>query len=101
MVDKVYKIDWKDYAIEDLKRLDYALGNIIHEKVGTHLIKAPKQIGKPLSEDLKGLWSFRVKDVYRVGYEILEDETVIIIFIVGHRKDIYERFRKLILKLKS
>lgn len=99
-MDIIYKVDWKEYATEDLKRLDHAISNIIHEKVGTHLIKAPNQIGKPLSGDLKGFWSYRIKGVYRACYKIIEDQTTITIFVVGHRRDVYERFKKLLLKLK-
>lgn len=94
-MDIIYKVDWKEYAIEDLKRIDYTIGNAIYKKVGTYLVKAPKLIGKPLSDNLKGLWSYRAKDVYRVGYEIIEEKYEILIHIVGHRKDFYERFDKL------
>ncbi|WNE41644.1 MAG: Toxin RelG [Mycoplasmataceae bacterium] len=101
MTNKIYEIDLKSTAIDDLKRLDKHLSGIIVEKIEKHLAVEPQLVGKPLKGDLKGYWKYRIKGDYRVGYKISKDETLIIILIVGHRKEVYERFKKLVLKLKS
>jgi len=45
-------------------------------------------IGKPLKGVLKNLWSLRI-GTYRVIYQIVKKELVIMIFAVGHRREIY------------
>ncbi|WNE41262.1 MAG: Toxin RelG [Mycoplasmataceae bacterium] len=101
MENKIYKVRWEDSSKEEFNKLDIAIRKIIYNKVGTHLIKAPNELGKPLSGNLKGFLSYRVKDVYRVIYKINEDEILIIVFLAGHRKDIYDKMKKLVLKWRS
>ena len=48
----------------------------------------PKVLGKSLTGDLAGYWSFRIGD-YRVIADIQEDVCIIIAIDVGHRRDIY------------
>ena len=45
-------------------------------------------IGKPLKGVLKNLWSLRI-GAYRVIYQIVKKELVIMVFAVGHRREIY------------
>ena len=49
--------------------------------------------GKPLHGNLSGLYSIRFSGNYRIVYKIVRqnDETIVRIFEVGDRKDIYER----------
>ena len=49
--------------------------------------------GKPLHGELSPWWSFRVGD-YRIVYEIREREIVVLVVMVGHRREIYERARR-------
>ncbi len=49
----------------------------------------PREKGKALVGDKKGLWRFRVGD-YRVLCQILDQELVIVAVTIGHRKDVYE-----------
>ncbi len=49
--------------------------------------------GKPLHGELSPWWSFRVGD-YRIVYEICESEIVVLVVMVGHRREIYERARR-------
>ena len=48
----------------------------------------PQRLGKPLLGELEGLHSARRGD-YRIIYEILEDEKVVLIHRVQHRRDVY------------
>ncbi|OGJ37991.1 MAG: hypothetical protein A3A82_00825 [Candidatus Pacebacteria bacterium RIFCSPLOWO2_01_FULL_47_12] len=45
-------------------------------------------IGKSLKGVLKNLWSLRI-GAYRVIYQIVKKELVIMVFAVGHRREIY------------
>jgi mRNA interferase RelE/StbE len=49
--------------------------------------------GKPLKEELRGLWSFPVSR-HRIIYQI-EMKAITVVFI-GPRRDVYERLRKLL-----
>lgn len=49
-------------------------------------------VGKPLSHDLKGLWSLPIAGKWRVIYEIDENRKLVILRSIGHRKWIYSDF---------
>ena len=67
-------------ALEDLRKNPYA--------------------GSDLQEELYGFKSFKLKR-YRVLYNINEEENIIQIFHIGHRKDVYQQFRHLLNELKT
>ena len=48
----------------------------------------PHRAGKPLRGELEGLHSARRGD-FRVLYEIVDDERVVLVHRVQHRKDVY------------
>jgi mRNA interferase RelE/StbE len=54
--------------------------------------------GDDLQEELSGFKSYKLKR-YRILYRINEEENVIEVYYVGHRKDVYEQFRLLLNKL--
>jgi len=56
--------------------------------------------GTDLQEELYGFKSFKLKR-FRVLYDIYEEENIIQIFHIGHRKDVYEQFNRLLNELKG
>ena len=48
-----------------------------------------------LQEELYGFESFKFKR-YRILYNINEEDSFIQIFHIGHRRDVYEQFRRLL-----
>ena len=56
--------------------------------------------GTDLQEELYGFKSFKLKR-FRVLYNINEEEKIIQIFHIGHRKDVYEQFNRLLNELKG
>lgn len=48
----------------------------------------PRRVGKPLTNELAGLWSARRSD-YRVVYEIDDDARIVLIHRAAHRRDVY------------
>lgn len=50
----------------------------------------PQRLGKPLLGELEGLHSARRGD-YRIIYEIFENDNVVLIHRVQHRRDVYRR----------
>jgi mRNA-degrading endonuclease RelE of RelBE toxin-antitoxin system len=48
----------------------------------------PHRVGKPLVGEFAGWWSARRAE-YRVIYEIDDDRGVVLVYRVGHRRDVY------------
>lgn len=84
------QIRFSSKAVRQLKKLDkhlvIMLIDFIEHKVGK--LDDPRQIGKALQGQFVNLWRYRVGD-YRVIVEIQDDELVIHVIKIGHRKDIY------------
>lgn len=55
--------------------------------------------GHELRFELSGFRSYRVKN-YRILYRVNEENAFIDILFVGHRRDIYESFRLLLIEKK-
>lgn len=60
-----------------------------------HLVEHPLA-GHELHFELAGFRSYRVR-TYRILYRYDEQERMLDIFYVGHRRDVYESFRALLL----
>jgi len=58
------------------------------EFLTTSLIREPRRVGKPLRDDLAGVWSAR-RGTYRILYRIREDLREVIVLRVEHRRDAY------------
>jgi mRNA interferase RelE/StbE len=52
-------------------------------------IETSPHLGKPLRGELSGNWSLRIGD-YRIIYRIDEDEKILTLLRVGHRKTVYK-----------
>ncbi len=64
----------RERIIKRINRLSYNFDDIRHES---------------LKENLTGLYKLRVGD-YRVIYEIISEERIIIIHFIGHRREVYK-----------
>ena len=83
-----YKVLFDDKVIKDLKKIDFKWQKIILNNINNTLVKNPFS-GKRLLGDFSDYYTFRVGD-YRVIYEILEKELIIVVKI-GHRKDVHRK----------
>jgi mRNA interferase RelE/StbE len=54
----------------------------------TALIANPQRVGKPLRDDLAGIWSAR-RGTYRVLYRINDEAHEVVVLRVEHRRDAY------------
>ena len=84
----MYKVLFAKEASKNFRRLDRRLQKLA-AKAMDRLAKNPK-IGTPLLRELKGLWKLRFSR-YRIIYQIVERKLIVIVFDVGHRKDVYKR----------
>ena len=48
----------------------------------------PRQWGKPLHGEKRGLWRYRAGD-YRLICDIQDERITVLVLTVGHRKDVY------------
>ena len=85
----MYKVVYLDQIEEDLKKLEKSSIKKILVRIETHLAVNPKELGKPLKGEFQGYWRYRWGD-YRVIYKISEQEILIIVLRISHRKDVYD-----------
>jgi len=85
-----YQVIYTKKAIKSLKKIDKAQQRFIIAWIEKNLIgtEKPRALDKGLKGYLKTYWRYRVGD-YRVLADIDDDDIKIIIFNIGHRKDIY------------
>ena len=84
----MYKILYTSDARKRIRKCDNKVQLKIKQAV-KKLAKNPR-LGKPLRRELKGRWSYRISD-YRLIYRIYEDEILILILTIGHRRDVYKK----------
>jgi len=69
-------------------KLPEPVATAVIEFLTTAPIRQPYRMGKPLRDDLAGVWSAR-RGTYRVLYRIRDDLHEVIILRVEHRRDAY------------
>jgi mRNA interferase RelE/StbE len=69
-------------------KLPEPVATAVIEFLTSSLIRQPYRVGKPLRDDLAGVWSAR-RGTYRVLYRIREDAREVIVLRVEHRRDAY------------
>ena len=84
----IWKIKWEDFAVKQIKKLDKQIARRITSYLKEVVLGDPRQKGKPLTGDKARFWRYRVGE-YRIICRIVDDEFVVLIVAVGHRKEIY------------
>jgi mRNA interferase RelE/StbE len=84
-----FSLIYSETSRNQIKKMHPHLRPLIKSKI--EQIREEPYSGKFLERELSGYLSMRSKR-YRIIYKIFEDEKVIQIHYVGHRKDIYEQF---------
>ncbi|MCW0998295.1 type II toxin-antitoxin system RelE family toxin, partial [Streptococcus anginosus] len=77
-------------ALKMLKKLDKPTAKVLTSWVKNHLVGTdnPRQYGKALSGNRSNQWRYR-KGSYRIIADIQDQDIIIHIIAIGHRKDIY------------
>jgi len=86
----MYSLQFLTSARKEFKKLDKVVQKLIREKL-LILVDDPDQLKnniKALKGDYKGKFRLRVHQ-YRIIFQVKDNELVIIIVRVGHRKEIY------------
>ncbi len=86
----MYQIRILEAAARDLERLDKQVSRRIVGRIRWLAENLAHIQMEALTGDLSGLYKLRVGN-YRVVYEVLHEEQLILIHLIGHRRDIYRR----------
>jgi mRNA interferase RelE/StbE len=88
-VSWVYRFDGR--ALKELKKLGHSAQRDIIAYLDQRVASNadPRRFGKGLKADLAGLWRYRV-GAYRILCQIKDQELLVLVVAVGHRKDVYE-----------
>ena len=87
---KAYSVRYHKRALKALAKMERSTSILLINWIESNLVGCldPRFTGKPLSGSLKGKWRYRVGD-FRIIAEIKDDEVLILLLNVGHRKEIY------------
>ena len=79
-----------DFAERQLRKLDRSVQRRIMDWLAERIeeCKNPRHFGEPLKGDDAGLWRYRVGD-YRILCEIQDQQIVVLVLTIGHRRQIY------------
>jgi mRNA interferase RelE/StbE len=88
--NRTWRVEITRTAEKQITKLDRKAQKSIADFLRDRLTTAsdPRQLGKPLRGDKKGLWRYRVGD-YRLICEIQDEQITVLVLTVGHRKEIY------------
>ena len=89
-----YKIEFEEKAFEDFSKLEGSVKKQIQkylDKLSTR--EDPRTLGEQLQENLSAYWKYRVGD-YRLVAEIKDDVLIVLMLVVGHRRNIYAKADK-------
>lgn len=86
-----WQIRWEERARRELRSLDQQKQREILRYLRDRIVasNAPRSFGKPLVGTLAGLWRYRVGD-YRIACSLDDDQEMISITRVGHRREVYD-----------
>lgn len=87
-------MDWTIEFDKKAQKQFTKLGNPVQKKIHAFLLKIakhknPRALGIALKGKLHLFWRYRVGD-YRIICQIIDDEIVVLVVAIGHRKEIYE-----------
>ena len=92
MEKRFYEVKFTESAEKDLKKLsktNKAIAKLLKKWILENLINTqnPKQRGKALTGNLKGLWRYRVGS-YRIVVEIKDEVLLILIIEISDRREL-------------
>lgn len=84
----MYKLLFDEEVVKDLRKIDKTQQSKILSVIKLKLIENP-YVGKKLIGDLSPLYRYRVGN-YRIIYDVVEKEVVVVVIKIKHRKDAYK-----------
>jgi mRNA interferase RelE/StbE len=86
----MWEVEWDERARKELRKLDKPLQKRILQYLRDRIAvtEDPRRFSKPLAYDKYGLWRYRVENT-RIICRIEDDELIVLVVAVDHRKSIY------------
>lgn len=86
-----YHVKFTKQALEQMKKMDRYTKAMLFTWIEKNLSECnnPYLQGKALKENLKGYWRYRVGN-YRIISKIEDEDLIILVVEVGHRREIYK-----------
>ena len=84
----MYEVEITPEGLRHLTRLPEKIREAALAAILGPIVENPQRLGKPLLGELEGLHSAR-RGEYRIIYEIVEDDQIVLIHRVQHRRDVY------------
>ena len=85
---KTYRLRFSRQADRDLEKIDKSVKDKILRSIMQKLVHQPERFSQPLKYDLKNYRKLRV-GAYRVIFTLHNDEILITVVKIGHRRDVY------------
>lgn len=83
-----YSVEYEPEALADLDKLTQSVRVRITNKINWLAAHFDQITPQPLTADLAGFFKLRVGD-YRVIYSFSGEDNMIVIYQIGHRREIY------------
>ena len=85
-----WRVEIARTAERQIAKLDRKVQITIIHYLREHLEQSadPRQHGKALRGEKKGLWRYRVGD-YRIICQIRDESKTVVVLTLGHRKEVY------------
>ena len=88
-----YSLRYRASFMRSVKELDHGIQRRLLDEID-QLVNAPRSGKRLSSRELAGKWSWRFGD-YRIIYEIYEDDKIIDLVLVSHRRNVYDIIQRL------
>jgi mRNA interferase RelE/StbE len=83
-----YSLHFSERALSSMEQLDMSIRRRISRRIRWLADNVDDLTLEPLTGKFAGFFKLRVGD-YRVIYEVVRERQAIVIYIVGHRRDVY------------
>ena len=87
-----WKVEFDNRSRKELRKLDPETQKRLLHWISENLAGEinPRDYGTSLKGRFRGLWRYRVGD-YRIVCQIKDEDILILILRIAHRKDVYDR----------
>ena len=86
-----WRVEFDAAAARELRKLGHdaqqRIVRYLRQRIAT--AEDPRRFGRALTNDLKGLWRYRIGD-YRIVAKIEDDRFIVLVLTVGHRREVYD-----------
>jgi len=87
VTDAPWRVTLMAPARRQFEKLPVAVASAVLETLDA-IAENPRRLGKRLVLEHEGHWSAR-RGPYRIIYELLEEERIVRVLAIGHRRDVY------------